>query len=535
MSKLTAIFRSALYSCLLSALLVTSAAVQPASAAPVRGSALTLEVASKGKASIDRELARRSTEVLKTRLASLGITDGTIEQKGERGITIRLARTGEEVDGILAVLLRPSRLEFRLVDNEATSDQPPAEDEILYEAQMNSATGKIEDVPYVVKRKALLSGDIVEGKDGAGVVLDQFDRPTIQLRLNPRGRELFAKITEASIGKRIAVVIDGNVISAPVVRDVISGGNLQITGAFTLEEAQDLVDAVKTSYLPASIKEVSRHEIAPPEEQTATAEGDVDDLPDSHPKRQPDNFAVVVGIETYRDIKGVDFASRDAASVYLYLTKLMGYPEENIVFLPNERATKSDLEKYLGTWLGNRVTPKSTVLVYYAGHGAPNPQSGEPYLIPYDGDPNYLETTAYPLKTLYARLARLPAKEVVVVLDACFSGAGGRSVIAKGARPLVMTIDTPVALKENMVVLAAAGAHQISTSNEKAGHGLFTYYFLKGLKGEADTAKKGYVTLEDLYTYLVPRVEKSARLMNVEQSPVVMPGLDRLRKNLRIR
>jgi len=117
--------------------------------------------------------------------------------------------------------------------------------------------------------------------------------------------------------------------------------------------------------------------------------------------------------------------------------KAMGYQDRNIEFLIDDRATFSSIRKAVETWLPNRINAKSRVIVYYAGHGAPDPQSGDAYIVPYDGDPNYLPDTGYPLKRLYERLERLPAKQVVVMIDACFSGAGGRGVLATGARSLV--------------------------------------------------------------------------------------------------
>lgn len=70
----------------------------------------------------------------------------------------------------------------------------------------------------------------------------------------------------------------------------------------------------------------------------------------------------------------------------------------------------------------------------------PNPKSGDAYLVPYDGDPAFIDETGYSLKRMYAALGKLPAKEVIVALHSCYSGAGGRSVIAKGSRPLVMNL-----------------------------------------------------------------------------------------------
>jgi len=77
-------------------------------------------------------------------------------------------------------------------------------------------------------------------------------------------------------------------------------------------------------------------------------------------------------------------------------------------------------------WLANNVESDSRVFIYYSGHGAPDPRTGDAYLVPYDGDPSFIENTGYSLKKLYDTLGKLPSKEIVVILDSCFSGAGGR-------------------------------------------------------------------------------------------------------------
>ena len=235
-----------------------------------------------------------------------------------------------------------------------------------------------------------------------------------------------------------------------------------------------------------------------------------------------DNYAVVIGIEKYRDITKADYADKDAESVKKYLTKLLGYPENNVAFLTNDRASRSDITKYVSSWLQNRVNKNSTVFVYYAGHGAPDPRNGEAYIVPYDGDPNYPETTAIPLRSLYDSLAKLPAKQIVVALDSCFSGSGGRSVLAQGARPLIMSTSKNTVLKENMAVLAATSGNQTSTSYDKAGHGMFTYFFLKTIK-ETLVAKK-ILDLQSIYDQIITSVKNTARLKNVEQAPVLLNG-----------
>ncbi|MEW6543942.1 MAG: ankyrin repeat domain-containing protein [Nitrospirota bacterium] len=264
-------------------------------------------------------------------------------------------------------------------------------------------------------------------------------------------------------------------------------------------------------------------------------DSDVDQPPVAGRTKQ-NRYAVVVGIEQYRTkLPKADFAAQDARVMGAYLTKSMGFSEENVAILVNENATRTDMEKYLEHWLPNRVEKDGTVFVYYSGHGAPNPKTGDAYLVPYDGDPSFVEATGYPLKRLYEQLGKLPAKEVVVLLDSCFSGAGGRSVIAKGMRPMVLSVENPVLAGGKTVVLAASKGDQVSSTYDQKGHGLLTYFFLKGLRGEADANKDGSVDLAEVYEYLKPQVERTARReFNNDQTPQLLgsPGL--LSKGVRL-
>ena len=269
-------------------------------------------------------------------------------------------------------------------------------------------------------------------------------------------------------------------------------------------------------------EKISHRETSKP----ATVKSDVDKLPVMQTKPNKNAYAIVIGIEEYRQkLPNADFADHDARVMAEYLTKVMGYPEENIVTLINDRALKSDMEKYFEKWLSNNVEKEGNVFVYYSGHGAPNPNTGDAYLVPYDGDPSFIEQTGYSLKRLYQNLNKLPAREIIVVLDSCFSGAGGRSVLAKGARPLVMSMDKQVFHSDRIAILSASSGSQISSTHEKEGHGLFTYFLLKGIK-------EGNSELGTLYNYLKPQVERIARkTYNNEQTPglIAPAGLLNLR------
>lgn len=252
------------------------------------------------------------------------------------------------------------------------------------------------------------------------------------------------------------------------------------------------------------------------ETATAPMNSDVDDVSALRAPRRK-GHAVVIGIERYRrDLPLAHFAANDARTVATYLSRALGFPAENVVTLINDGATKSDLEKYLNQWLKNRTERDDSIVIYYSGHGAPNPVTGDAYLLPFDGDPAYIKQTGYPLKELYAALGKLPAREVMVILDSCFSGAGGRSVLARGARPLVH-VSQVSRLPPNMTVLAASAANQISQTHWKEGHGLFTYFLLKGMR---ERIFKAGVDWRGAFDWASPRVKEIARKdYNTEQMP----------------
>jgi hypothetical protein len=259
---------------------------------------------------------------------------------------------------------------------------------------------------------------------------------------------------------------------------------------------------------------------------------DVDRLPARTGVAKRNAYAVVIGIERYRQqLPRADFAAHDAEVMGEYLKKVMGYLEENVVVRLNDKAAKTDLEKYLEEWLQGKVGSGDSVFVYFSGHGAPNVKSGEPYLVPYDGDPAFVDSTTYPLKRLYAALDKLPAREVVVMLDSCFSGAGGRSVIAKGTRPMGLSMENPLLVSGKTLVLAASSGGQVSTTFGEKSHGLLTYFFLKGLQGDGDLNGDGIIELAEVYEYVRPNVERIARNQySNEQTPQLLANPEVLRK-----
>ena len=262
---------------------------------------------------------------------------------------------------------------------------------------------------------------------------------------------------------------------------------------------------------------------------------DVDFAPKSKTKNQ-DAIAVVIGIEDYQYAPTVQFAYNDADIFRQYLIHTFGIPKENIYFKTNERATKGEFEKIFSEngWISRRAVPgKTKVFVFYAGHGAPDLETQRPYLIPYDIDPNYAHT-GFLLEDIYKSLGSLEVESIMMFIDACFSGATreGEALLAD-ARPVNISVENPV-IASNMYIFTSASGNQISSAYSEKQHGLFSYFLLKGLSGEADLNKDNDITVEELYNYISVNVSETGGFLDREQNPLLLPRLDNIgdRKNM---
>lgn len=278
--------------------------------------------------------------------------------------------------------------------------------------------------------------------------------------------------------------------------------------------ATDEFSAIEAEFRASQSPGAPRHDKEPPPVKRQPSV----DAPSFSLTPNPNNFALVIGIEKYQKLPAAQFAEHDAGTMRRYLLG-MGYPERNIIYLNGENATRSRLSSYLDEWLPKNVNGDSTVFVYFSGHGAPNAENKQAYLMPWDGDAQFLKSTAYPLSQLYVALNQLKVKKRIVVLDSCFSGSGGRSVLAKGTRPLVPKVTASGDLG-SVVLFAAASEDEVTGTLEDQGHGVFTYYLLRGLAGEAK-GPSGTVTAKGLYRYLKPLVQDAARRQNREQTPLL--------------
>jgi hypothetical protein len=256
-----------------------------------------------------------------------------------------------------------------------------------------------------------------------------------------------------------------------------------------------------------------------------TADVDIN-IPESK-VRKPEAIAVIIANKEYEDPKvpDVDYADNDGRIIKEYLIKALGYEKENIIFLKD--AKKSDFERIFGTekdykgMLYNYIIPqKSDVFIYYTGHGAPDIETKSGYFVPVDCHPDFVRLNGYALETFYKNLLQIPAKSITVVIDACFSGASEKGMLIAKASPLLGVVLMPT-FSGRLNVFTSCGEDEISSWYPDKNHSLFTYFFLKGLQGEADLDKNNVITLGELKEYLSEKVNYWAkRLFNRKQTPI---------------
>lgn len=222
----------------------------------------------------------------------------------------------------------------------------------------------------------------------------------------------------------------------------------------------------------------------------------------------PDAVALVMGVLDYASpqIPRAKYAKRDAQAIRRYLVDVMGYNPENILPRDPEMVMTSGTMKNLM----RNVLPsylkegRSDVFVYFSGHGAPSTNTQEPFLVPYDCDPNAVNSdNAYSMNEFYTDLAALKSRSLVVVVDACFSGQAGNGIaLIDNVGPVLMKVNKTSQDLEGAVLFTSSEPEQVSNWYPEKKHGLFTYFFLKGLQGAADADQNGQLTVSEMETYL---------------------------------
>jgi preprotein translocase subunit SecD len=217
----------------------------------------------------------QALETIRNRVDQFGVAEPTIQRQGARNIVVELPGIADPTRAI-QLIGKTARLEFRLVDesqsvDEALKGRVPAGSEILYERKVNKQTKEATRTPYLLKKQVLLTGDaLTNAKMELG---SRFGEPYVSIELNGDGARLFERITAENVGKRLAIVLDDTIYSAPAIRERIGGGRAQITGSFTDEEAKDLAIVLRAGALPAPVRIEENRTIGPSLGQDSIREG----------------------------------------------------------------------------------------------------------------------------------------------------------------------------------------------------------------------------------------------------------------------
>ena len=255
----------------------------------------------------------------------------------------------------------------------------------------------------------------------------------------------------------------------------------------------------------------------------------------------PARWAVVIGVGRYdnRGIPSLTYTVPDAEAVYQMLIGQAEFKKEHVLLLTDKTEKKPTLRNIkwaLGTFLARSAGKDDLVVIFYAGHGAPEvDQRGiendglAKYLVPSDADPDDLYSTGLPMDEFQTIFGRIEADRVVIFLDSCYSGAaGGRSFASKKVRASRVDdlfLERLTRAKGRAIITASRPA-EVSLELPELGHGLFTYYLLQALQGAADLNRDGIVTLQEVYEYVEQQVTRKARAAGGNQHPVMKGELE---------
>ncbi|NPV04712.1 MAG: protein translocase subunit SecD [Syntrophaceae bacterium] len=227
---------------------------------------VVLRLREKRVAEMKKSIVDQSLETIRNRVDQFGVTEPEIIPQGEDRILIQLPGVKDPKRAV-DLIGKTALLEFKLVDEEHSLEEAlrgnvPAGSILMKGArESGERSGARRDTWYLLKERTLLTGQSLENAQVK--ISDRFGEPYVAIKFNAQGARDFDRITGENVNRRLAIILDGVVYSAPVIKERISGGDAQITGAFTTEEARDLAIVLRAGSLPAPVKILEQRTVGP--------------------------------------------------------------------------------------------------------------------------------------------------------------------------------------------------------------------------------------------------------------------------------
>jgi hypothetical protein len=246
----------------------------------------------------------------------------------------------------------------------------------------------------------------------------------------------------------------------------------------------------------------------------------------------PNAVALIIGVDKYESITSAPWAESDAGSFYDYAQNALGISADRIRLITGSDSSEAGIWKSVERWLPTVVDRnKSDVYLYFAGHGLASADGNNAYLIPWDGDPDLLERTSILRSELIDGLKDLNAANVTLFMDTCYSGKarGGKGTLVADSRGLrIVKKDTLYNLPNNFTLFAAAANDETASSHPSLKHGLFSYWMMRGLGGDADSNGDRKITNGELHAFINKNVQKSAVSMGRKQHSQLVGDKDKV-------
>lgn len=226
---------------------------------------VSLKIRERRVSEIKKHAIEQSLETIRNRVDQFGVTEPEIIPEGNDRIVVQLPGI-KDTARAKNLIGKTALLEFKLVDEDHSVEQAvrgviPEGDILAYETRLDRESGRKSSIPILLKNKTVLTGSSLESAKVA--ISDRFGEPHVSIKFNPQGAQDFERITGENVKKRMAIVLDGVVYSAPVIQERIAGGNAQISGAFTMDEAKDLAIVLRAGSLPAPVTILEERTVGP--------------------------------------------------------------------------------------------------------------------------------------------------------------------------------------------------------------------------------------------------------------------------------